>query len=129
MLTHSTQQHMVQKRVLIVDDSRTTLQVMQVYLMGQDFDFKVAHSAEDAVELFKTWRAHLVITDVNMPGANGIELCTKLKQLARVPVIIVTSKLTPETRMAALRAGADGVLPKPLDSDKLTYMANVLLAN
>jgi len=116
------------KKLLIVDDSPTTLQVLQVYLMGQDFAFKVAHNAQDAIAQFKRWNADLVITDVNMPGATGIELCTKLKALAGVPVIVVTAKLTPDTRAAALEAGADGVLQKPLDADKLRYMTNVLLA-
>ena len=120
--------NMIRKRVLIVDDSKTTVEVLKVYLMGQDFDFRVARTGDEALKLLGTWPADLVISDVNMPGMDGITLCSELKKSNPVPVIIVTSRLSGETRRAAMLAGADGILPKPLEPHKLAYMANALLA-
>ncbi len=115
------------RRVLIVDDSKTTVQILKVYLMGNDFDFRVATSGEQALEILRTWPAELVISDIRMPGMDGISLCRRLKVFRRARVILMTSSLTDATRQKALAAGADGLLAKPLEPTRLEYMANSLL--
>jgi two-component system response regulator BaeR len=110
---------MNQKRVLIVDDSRTTVEILKVYLMGNDFEFRVSTSGPGAIETLRTWPADLVISDIKMPGMDGISLCAALKVLYRSRVIIMSSRLSEETRRKALRAGADGILSKPLEPAKL----------
>jgi DNA-binding response OmpR family regulator len=112
---------------LIVDDSRTTVEVLRVYLMGNDFDFRVAATGEEAVDVMRGWSPHLVISDVKMPGMDGIALCAHIKSSGNARVLIVSSTLDEQTRVRALSAGADGVLKKPLDPTRLAYMANTLL--
>ncbi len=119
---------MTRKKVLIVDDSKTTIEILKVYLMGNDFDFRVSTSGPGAIEVLRTWPADLVISDIKMPGMDGITLCAQLKVLYRSRVIIMSSSLSDETRKKALRAGADGILSKPLEPAKLAYMATSLLS-
>jgi DNA-binding response OmpR family regulator len=119
--------HPSRKRVLIVDDSKTMVEVLKVYLMGNDFEFRVAATGEEAVELMQGWLPHLVVSDVKMPGMDGITLCSQIKSSCAARVIIVSSTLDDQTRVRALGAGADGVLKKPLDPTRLAYMANALL--
>src|SRR5512139_232988 len=93
------------KRVLIVDDSKTTTEIIQVYLMGAGYDFSIATNGAEALETVVRTKPDLVISDVTMPEMNGIELCQRVKRLAHgknLPFVIMTSKSDSETRKAAL---------------------------
>lgn len=118
------------KRVLIVDDSKTTTEIIKVYLMGKGYDFSVASNGAEALAAMSRSMPDLVISDVNMPEMTGIELCQRVKRMAGgrdLPFVIITSKPDPETQRAALAAGADGCLTKPVQADKLAYLVSSLL--
>jgi len=119
------------RRVLIVDDSKTTLQVVQIHLMGRDLDFDVAANAEDAVQVLESNTPHLVISDIEMPGMSGIDLCKRLRHshmYRKIPFIIVTSSKEDKKRREAFAAGVDGYLTKPLDPARLTALVDRLLS-
>ncbi len=118
-------------RILIVDDSRTTLEVVKVHLMSQDYEFDTAADGAQALVRAEHWAPDLVISDLAMPGISGLELCKKLKQVPgrrRVPFVLVTSKKDDATRRAAFAAGVDGFLTKPIDSGRLQLLVSELLS-
>jgi DNA-binding NtrC family response regulator len=108
------------RRILIIDDDRSMCEVLEADLRRRDFDVSSVTTPEEALARFETEDFGLVITDMNMAGMSGVELCQKL--VARredMPVIVVTAYANMETAVAAIRAGAYDFVTKPFDIDEL----------
>ncbi len=103
------------KHVLVVDDSLTVREVERKLLEHRGYEVSVAVDGMDGWNSLQTAKADLVISDIDMPRMNGIELVRRIKQsphLGRLPVMIVSYKDREEDRMAGLEAGADYYLTK-----------------
>ena len=102
-------------RVLVVDDSITTRTLEKNILETAGFDVHVAIDGLEAWSLLAETEIDVVISDVEMPNMNGLELTQKIKgnsQTRHLPVVLLTSLAKPEQREAGLRAGADAYLVK-----------------
>lgn len=105
----------VQKRVLVVDDSITVREMERKLLQNKGYAVEVAVNGVDGWNAIRTGHFDLVVTDIDMPRMNGIELIAQLKQhatLKSLPVIIVSYKDREEDRMRGLEVGADYYLTK-----------------
>jgi len=105
-------------KILIVDDVATNRIVLKVKLSGAHYDTVQASTGEAALRLAQRERPDLVLLDVQLPDMNGIDVCARLKAdpaTQSIPVVMVTAFADGPARLAALRAGADDFLPKPLD--------------
>jgi len=113
----------LQRRVLIVDDEPAEQQAL-ARLVGQlGYEVEVAASAETAVELVDTFHPTVVITDLMLPGVDGLELLQQLKGLAQPPaVLLITGYGTIEAAVEAMRRGAYDFLTKPLDPVRLEVL-------
>jgi two-component system sensor histidine kinase and response regulator WspE len=103
------------KRVLVVDDSLTVREVERNLLLRRGFDVEVAVDGSEGWNAVRAGDFDLVITDVDMPRMDGIELVRRIKQdsrLSALPVIIVSYKDREEDRLRGLEAGAAGYLTK-----------------
>ena len=103
------------KRVLVVDDSLTVREMERKLLQARGFEVDVAVDGMDGWNAVRSGNYHLVITDVDMPRLDGIELVTLIKKderLCKLPVMIVSYKDRPEDRARGLSAGADYYLTK-----------------
>jgi two-component system sensor histidine kinase and response regulator WspE len=103
------------KRILAVDDSLTVREVQRRLLNGQGYITDVAVDGMDGWNAVREGNYDLVITDVDMPRMDGIELATLIKndeRLKSIPVMIVSYKDREEDRMRGLEAGADYFLTK-----------------
>src|SRR5205085_5071287 len=86
-------------------------------------------NGDDAVARLSQVQPDLVIADVHMPGANGYEVCRQVKRWrARTPVLLLVGTFEPFQDEEAHRAGADGHLKKPFDSQELLRRVEELLA-
>ena len=95
------------KRILVVDDEESIRLVLSQVLSDDGFKVIEAESGEAALELFQKQPFDLVISDIVMPGINGIELLAKIKELnSDAQVIIMTSYASLDTAVSALRSGA-----------------------
>jgi CheY-like chemotaxis protein len=104
------------RKVLVVDDEAGLRETLAANLELEGFEVKEADSAEKALELCAAQRFDLVITDIRMPGMNGVELFRALrKQGAMMPVVLMTGFAMEELVQSALEEGAFTVLPKPFD--------------
>jgi DNA-binding NarL/FixJ family response regulator len=109
-------------RVIVVDDSLFFLQAAIAFLSRQESIQLCGHTlkADQTSALAARHSAELVIIDLSMPGMNGIEVTTMLKQQPQAPkVLIVSLHDSPAYREAATRAGADAFLPKGQFADSL----------
>jgi len=103
------------KRILVVDDSITVREVERKLLVARGYEVDVAVDGVDGLNSARSGNYDLVVSDVDMPRMNGIELVRKIKHDARLkdtPVIIVSYKESDEDRMLGLEAGADSYLTK-----------------
>lgn len=110
------------KRILLVDDSRVTRELIKVYLIARDVTLLEAKDGQEALDLVRADPPDLVVADMRMPRLDGAGLCEALRGDARtreVPVLILTSNKDLETRRLARAAGAREVLQKPIQPQAL----------
>ena len=117
-------------KVLLVDDTRTLLSLIQVYLMGWDMEFVEARDGKQGLEQARLHRPALVISDVRMPGMDGFELCAAIradKDLHGTPIVLLTSLNDDASRRKGRLVGASAFLTKPVSVDELRRTVSEIL--
>ncbi len=103
-------------QVMVVDDKRGSREALEKMIAKEDYRVSVAHDAETALAIFETEPAHLVITDLKMPGMDGISLLKEVKRKSpETEVILISGHGTVETAVEAMREGAYDFITKPLE--------------
>jgi DNA-binding response OmpR family regulator len=109
----------VRPAILLVDDDRTLLSVLSRRVGRAGYEVRTAHSGASALkQLEGSWPALLVI-DLMMPGMDGFELARRVKQLADLPIIILSAVDASEAKVSALELYAEDYVTKPFDPDEL----------
>lgn len=111
----------MKQRVLIIEDDANMRDMLAVSLQRREFDVVGSDSATTGLEALSASKFDVVVTDINMRGTDGIELCRKLAAThPELPVIVITAFGSMDTAIAALRAGAVDFLPKPFELEDLS---------
>jgi two-component system cell cycle response regulator len=113
--------------ILIVDDEHSIREVLKEFLNSKSFVAHAVPMADDAIEILNTIEVDLVITNVNMPGMDGLELTRLIKDRYSARVIILTGYRKGCTQEDAHRAGADDLLYKPATLKELLSSINRIL--
>ena len=106
-------------RILVVDDDVQILHVLQVTLRAARYEVDTASSGEEALEMMKHQRYHLVLLDLSMPGVDGLELCRTLRSTSEAEIIIISVRNIEKDIVAGLDAGADDYVTKPFRMPEL----------
>jgi two-component system KDP operon response regulator KdpE len=106
-------------RVLVVDDEPQITRVLKTVLMSQGYQVRTAAEGVSALASFNEWRPHLVLTDLCMPHADGIELCRRIRSISTVPIIVLSVKSAEQAKVEALDSGADDYVTKPFGTGEL----------
>lgn len=111
------------ENILIVEDSETTRSLIRAVIEEMD-DFNIieASSGFEALKILPTERFHLIITDINMPDINGIELIRFVKTnpfYKDIPLIIITTERSEEDRKKGMSLGASAYITKPFKAEEL----------
>ena len=122
------------QRILIVEDSATMRSLLTSTLEEMDFPVKVteACSGFEALRCLPREDFDLVVTDINMPDINGLELLSFVKSNAKyrsIPLIIVSTEGSERDRDKGLGLGADAYMVKPFEPESLREIARDLLKN
>ncbi|MBC8648920.1 sigma-54-dependent Fis family transcriptional regulator [Pseudomonas sp. MTM4] len=108
------------QRVLVVEDDDGLRQLLVEELEDRALTVQSMASAEDAVPLLESWEPDLVISDLRLPGADGMALLRRVKAMQAAPAfLVITAFGSIQQAVAALKEGADEFLTKPLDLDHL----------
>ena len=107
-------------RVLVVDDDRSPCETLALGLNRRGFSVETRGSGQDALAVLASEDIDVVVTDLNMVGQNGIELCERIVASYRdVPVVVLTGFGSYETAVSAIRAGAYDFISKPVQLEVL----------
>jgi two-component system cell cycle response regulator len=109
-------------RVLVVDDILPNVKLLEAKLTSEYYDVLTATNGKEALEKVAAQSPDLVLLDVMMPGMDGFEVCTRIKQnpaLAHIPVVMVTALTDAEDKVRGLESGADDFLSKPINDTAL----------
>jgi DNA-binding response OmpR family regulator len=102
-------------RVLIVDDNRDILDLVQRVLQTYGYDVVIARDGIDALQQESATQPDLVVLDVNLPAIDGWEVCRRIKARRNVPVMLLTVRAERADLERSREAGADDHLAKPFD--------------
>lgn len=100
--------------VLVVDDDPVVMDLLGIHLEKQGYTVTLAANASEGEKRIAEDRFNLVVTDVEMPGIDGIEFLARIReQQPSIGVIVMTAFPERHSRTQAMRAGADGYIQKP----------------
>ena len=118
------------KKIITVDDAATMRKMVAFTLKGAGHEVWEAGDGREALHLLKQSAVDLVITNVNMPVMDGLELTRQLRALpafARTPIILLTTESDPAKKLLGRAAGATGWIVKPFSQEQLlAIVAKVL---
>ena len=111
---------MIDTTLLIVDDEKAQRQVLSGDLKSRGYKVLEADSAETALDIVRKNLIDVILTDLKMPGASGIDLLTDLKEInPEISVVIMTAYASVETAVQALKYGAYDFITKPYNLDEI----------
>lgn len=120
------------ENVLLVEDNQELLSFIQKKLIANNYKVFTAISGDDALRILEEQHIDIVVSDVMMPGIDGIQLLKKIKEnlySSHIPVILLTAKTNIEDKLAGLEAGADYYIEKPFSMEYLLVSMGSLLRN
>ena len=118
--------------ILVVDDSPVSLKLMRLLLTYEGYEVRTSERAEEALQMLYTFRPALVLTDIQMPGMDGIEMTRRIKsdfRTSAIKVAAITSSTSRLDRERALAAGCEGCIVKTEDTATLAARVRGLLGD
>jgi two-component system, OmpR family, phosphate regulon response regulator OmpR len=113
--------------LLLVDDDRRIRDLLSRFLCGEGYRVTTAMSAKDARGKLNGLHFDLLILDVMMPGETGFDLARSIRNSSSVPIIMLTARHEPESRIEGLQIGADDYVAKPFEPRELSLrIGNIL---
>jgi len=123
---------MSNKKILVVDDSKTAMFMVTTILKREPYDLVTAHDGQQAVEVAVVERPDLILMDVVMPRKTGFEACRELKQredTKSIPVILVTTRGEGENVETGFESGCNDYVTKPINATELLSKLRNYLGN
>jgi two-component system chemotaxis response regulator CheY len=118
------------KKILSVDDSASVRQMVSFTLRKAGYEMGEACDGRDALTKAGQQKFDMIITDLNMPNLDGIQLIAALRSLqgySFIPILMLTTESQPEKKDAGRKAGATGWIVKPFNGDQLLSIVQKLV--
>ncbi|MFZ0421214.1 MAG: response regulator [Candidatus Sulfotelmatobacter sp.] len=118
------------KRILTVDDSSSIRQMVNFTLTKAGYEVAEAVDGKDGLSKIGGGKFDLIITDLNMPNVDGIQLITAVRQLpgySFIPILMLSTESQAEKKDAGRKAGATGWIVKPFNADQLVSVVQKLV--
>lgn len=104
---------MDKKLIYIADDDERICNIIQSFLISEGFQVETFHDGQAILEAFHQMRCDMLIIDVMMPEMDGFSLCSKIREISCVPIIIISAKDSDIDKITGLTLGSDDYLTKP----------------
>ncbi|QGU95345.1 response regulator [Clostridium bovifaecis] len=113
--------------ILVVDDEKKILDVIEAYLKKDNFKVVTAVDGEAALDALSKETIHLIILDLMLPKLSGEDVCRRVRATSNVPIIMLTAKAEEDERIDGISIGADDYLTKPFSARELVVRVRALL--
>jgi Response regulators consisting of a CheY-like receiver domain and a winged-helix DNA-binding domain len=107
------------KKVLVVDDEAQIIRVLRHILNAHGYAVRAAEDGEAGLDVFREWQPDLVLTDLQMPNVDGLDLCRLIRKGSTVPIVVLSVRDDEKTIVQALDSGADDYVTKPFGTNEL----------
>ena len=114
-------------KVLVVDDEDHIVELARIYLTREGYEVEGVGDGSQALARFGQIKPDLVVLDIMLPGADGLEICKEIRKLSQVPIIMLTARDEVTDKVVGLEVGADDYLTKPFHPQELVARAKALL--
>jgi len=101
--------------ILIVDDEKEIRKLITIYLKNEGYEVLQAGDGEEGLEIVKRRDVHLIVLDIMMPKIDGIHMCMKVREIAEMPIIMLSAKTQDMDKILGLTTGADDYVAKPFN--------------
>ncbi|MFU0784025.1 MAG: DNA-binding response regulator, OmpR family, contains REC and winged-helix (wHTH) domain [Thermoanaerobacterium thermosaccharolyticum] len=114
-------------KILAIDDEEKILDVIKAYLEREGYSVFTETNGANAINTFKSLKPDLVILDLMLPGLSGEEICSKIRAISKVPILMLTAKVGEDDKVYGFSIGADDYLTKPFSPRELTMRVKAIL--
>ena len=114
-------------RILVVDDEPSIVTFLSIGLRSEGYDVVEARDGRQALERFHEFDPDLVVLDRMLPDLDGAEVCARIRNVSRVPVLMLTARNEVDDRVTGLEQGADDYVGKPIRLHELAARVRALL--
>ncbi len=114
-------------KILLVDDDRSLLRALQIGLAARGYETVLARTGEEGTMQVSLADPDVIVLDLGLPDRDGVEICRRVRQWCKVPIIVLSAAGAEERKVAALDAGADDYVTKPFGMAELEARIRVAL--
>ena len=115
------------RNILVVEDDRNISDLIQMYLVKEGFEVRIAADGGKAIAEFQKSVPDLILLDIMLPVMDGWAVCAKIRETSKVPIIMLTAKSEVFDRIQGLEMGADDYIVKPFAMKELLARINAVL--
>jgi two-component system KDP operon response regulator KdpE len=112
--------------IMVVEGESSLVRTLQERLEAQGYELIVYPSGEEALRDVNSVRLDLILVDVNLPDANGLDICERMCKRTEVPIILLADEASEAEKVRALNIGADDYIARPISNDELMARVNVI---
>ena len=117
----------MERKVVVVEDDINIAELLRLYLEKDGFAVTVTHDGVEGLRAAEEQKPDLVMLDIMLPGMDGWQVCKRLRQTSKVPIIMLTAKGETEDKVQGLEMGADDYIVKPFEVKELLARIHAVL--
>ena len=117
----------MERKVVVVEDDINIAELLRLYLEKDGFAVTVSHDGAEGLRIAEEIKPDLVMLDIMLPGMDGWQVCKRLRQTSKVPIIMLTAKGETEDKVQGLEMGADDYIVKPFEVKELLARIHAVL--
>jgi len=118
---------LAKQHILVIEDEVKIAELIEKYLYLEGFKTSLIHEGNCALDAVNELNPDLIILDIMLPGTNGIELCSKIRQYSDVPIIMLTARVEEIDHLIGFDVGADDYVTKPFKPKELMARVKAIL--
>ena len=115
------------QKVMIVDDDQHIAELISLYLSKEGYETMEIYDGREAVEKIGSFQPDMLLLDLMLPGMDGYKVCTEIRKISDIPVIMLTAKGETFDKVLGLELGADDYMVKPFDPKELVARVKAVL--
>lgn len=114
-------------RLLIIEDNKELNNMIKIFITREGFSVIQAYSKEEGLVSFYEKKPDIIILDLNLPDGNGLDICSEIKGISQVPILILTANSSLDDEILGLKSGADDYISKPFNFEILNLRLKALV--